>query len=59
MRLIGGWLFGRIVDKYGRKKSMLLSVCMMCFGSLVIVCFLGYEIIGTWVSVLLFFVRLF
>jgi len=35
MRPIGGWLFGRIADKHGRKKSMLLSVCMMCFGSLV------------------------
>ncbi|ENA6494606.1 TPA: MFS transporter [Escherichia coli] len=34
MRPIGGWLFGRIADKHGRKKSMLLSVCMMCFGSL-------------------------
>lgn len=39
MRPIGGWLFGRIADKHGRKKSMLLSVCMMCFGSLVIACF--------------------
>lgn len=38
MRPIGGWLFGRIADKHGRKKSMLLSVCMMCFGSLVIAC---------------------
>ncbi len=25
MRPIGGWLFGRIADKHGRKKSMLLS----------------------------------
>ena len=33
MRPIGGWLFGRIADKHGRKKSMLLSVCMMCMGS--------------------------
>lgn len=40
MRPIGGWLFGRIADKHGRKKSMLLSVCMMCFGSLVIACLL-------------------
>lgn len=39
MRPIGGWLFGRIADKHGRKKSMLLSVCMMCFGSLVIAWF--------------------
>lgn len=59
MCLIGGWLFGCIVDKYGCKKLMLLLVCMMCFGLLVIVCFSGYEIIGMWVLVLLFFVCLF
>lgn len=47
MRPIGGWLFGRIADKHGRKKSMLLSVCMMCFGSLVIACLPCYETIGT------------
>ena len=43
MRPIGGWLFGRIADKHGRKKSMLLSVCMMCFGSLVIACLPGMK----------------
>jgi MHS family alpha-ketoglutarate permease-like MFS transporter len=32
MRPIGGWLFGRIADRRGRKASMLISVCMMCFG---------------------------
>lgn len=47
MRPIGGWLFGRIADKHGRKKSMLLSVCMMCFGSLIIACLPCYETIGT------------
>ncbi|MFP1529291.1 MFS transporter [Escherichia coli] len=32
MRPIGGWLFGRVADKHGRKKSMLLlSVCSVCF----------------------------
>ncbi|KMJ80438.1 hypothetical protein ABT89_03505 [Salmonella enterica subsp. enterica serovar Typhimurium] len=35
MRPIGGWLFGRIADRRGRKASMLISVCMMCMGSLV------------------------
>ncbi len=29
------------------KKSMLISVCMMCLGSLVIACLPGYETIGT------------
>ncbi|XNM68650.1 MFS transporter [Escherichia coli] len=43
MRPIGGWLFGRIADRRGRKVSMLISVCMMCFGSLVIACLPGYP----------------
>ncbi|UMX58937.1 MFS transporter [Escherichia coli] len=59
MRHIGGWLFARIADKHGRKKSMLLSVCMMCFGSLVIACLPGYETIGTWAPALLLLARLF
>ncbi len=36
MRPIGGWLFGRVADKHGRKNSMMISVLMMCAGSLVI-----------------------
>ena len=47
MRPIGGWLFGRIADRRGRKTSMLISVCMMCFGSLIIACLPGYDAIGT------------
>ncbi len=59
MRPIGGWLFGRIADRHGRKKSMLISVCMMCFGSLVIACLPGYAAIGTWAPALLLLARLF
>ncbi|KHT12592.1 MFS transporter [Pectobacterium carotovorum] len=59
MRPIGGWLFGYIADKHGRKNSMLISVCMMCFGSLVIACLPGYETIGTWAPFLLLLARLF
>ncbi|WP_312953358.1 MFS transporter [Superficieibacter sp.] len=59
MRPIGGWLFGRIADRRGRKKSMLISVCMMCFGSLVIACLPGYDTIGTWAPALLLIARLF
>lgn len=33
MRPIGGWMFGRIADKHGRKTAMLISVVMMCAGS--------------------------
>ncbi|MGB9096255.1 MFS transporter [Erwinia sp.] len=59
MRPIGGWMFGYIGDKHGRKKSMLISVCMMCFGSLVIACLPGYETIGVWAPALLLLARLF
>ncbi|UJR55587.1 MFS transporter [Dickeya zeae] len=59
MRPIGGWLFGYIADKYGRKKSMLISVCMMCLGSLAIACLPGYATIGVWAPLLLLIARLF
>lgn len=59
MRPIGGWLFGRIADRHGRKTSMLISVCMMCVGSLVIACLPGYDTIGTWAPALLLLARLF
>lgn len=59
MRPIGGWLFGYIADKHGRKNSMMISVCMMCFGSLVIACLPGYASIGYWAPILLLLARLF
>ena len=48
MRPIGGWLFGRVADKHGRKTSMLISVTMMCGGSLAIACLPTYAQIGAW-----------
>lgn len=59
MRPIGGWLFGYIGDKHGRKNSMLVSVCMMCFGSLVIACLPGYATIGVAAPVILLLARMF
>ncbi|HYR24193.1 MAG TPA: MFS transporter, partial [Aquabacterium sp.] len=46
MRPIGGWLFGRIADRRGRKTSMVTSVMMMCLGSLMIACLPTYASIG-------------
>jgi MFS transporter, MHS family, dicarboxylic acid transporter PcaT len=59
MRPIGGWLFGRVADKHGRKNSMMISVLMMCGGSLVIACLPTYGTIGAWAPALLLVARLF
>jgi len=59
MRPIGGWLFGRVADRLGRKASMLISVTMMCGGSLVIACLPTYAQIGAWAPFLLLVCRLF
>jgi len=58
MRPIGGWLFGRVADKHGRKNSMMISVLMMCGGSLVIACLPTYASIGAWAPFLLLVARL-
>ncbi|MES2183926.1 MAG: MFS family transporter [Pseudomonadota bacterium] len=58
MRPIGGWLFGRIGDKYGRKLSMVISVIMMGGGSLLIACMPTYATIGAWAPALLLLARL-
>jgi len=58
MRPIGGWLFGRIADKRGRKKSMTWSVLLMSFGSLLIACTPTYAVIGIMAPVLLLVARL-
>jgi MFS transporter, MHS family, alpha-ketoglutarate permease len=59
MRPIGGWMFGRIADRYGRRNSMMISVLMMCGGSLMIAFLPTYATIGTAAPVLLLVARLF
>ncbi len=58
MRPIGGWIFGRIADRRGRKTSMVLSVLMMCGGSLLIAALPTYASIGAWAPALLLLARL-
>src|SRR5690242_140777 len=58
MRPIGGWLFGSLADKHGRKKAMTISVLLMSFGSLIIACTPVYKTIGLFAPVLLFAARL-
>ncbi|GAB5095304.1 MFS family transporter [Caballeronia sp. LP006] len=59
MRPIGGWLFGRIADKHGRRNAMMISVLMMCGGSLVITFLPTYSSIGAWAPFFLLIARLF
>ena len=46
VRPIGGWLFGHLGDHYGRRKALMLSVLLMCFGSLLIAIMPTYASIG-------------
>ena len=58
MRPLGGWLLGRYADRHGRRAALLLSVWMMCAGSLVIAFTPGYASIGVLAPVLLVLARL-
>jgi MHS family dicarboxylic acid transporter PcaT-like MFS transporter len=58
MRPVGGWLFGRLADRVGRKRSMVVSVSMMCAGSLAIACLPTYATAGALAPVLLLAARL-
>ena len=58
MRPLGGWLFGRIADTHGRKNSMMISVLMMCVGSLMIALLPTYATIGAAAPALLLVARL-
>lgn len=58
MRPVGGWLFGRMADKLGRKKAMTTSVLLMSFGSLLIALTPGYASIGMAAPLLLLVARL-
>jgi MHS family alpha-ketoglutarate permease-like MFS transporter len=53
MRPLGGWLMGIYADRHGRKAALLLSVLLMCGGSLLIALTPGYSQIGVAAPVLL------
>ncbi|QNE39405.1 MFS transporter [Hymenobacter sp. NBH84] len=58
MRPLGGWLLGLYADRRGRKAALLLSVLLMCAGSLLIALTPGYASIGVFAPVLLVVARL-
>ena len=57
-RPIGAWLFGSLADRYGRRFSLMLSVLMMCFGSLLIAAAPTRDMVGIWATVLLYVARI-
>lgn len=58
MRPIGGWLMGLYADRRGRKAALLLSVYLMCGGSLIIALTPSYATIGVAAPALLLLARL-
>lgn len=57
-RPIGGWLMGLYADRHGRRSALLISVIMMCLGSLIIALCPSYQTIGTAAPTLLVIARL-
>jgi MHS family alpha-ketoglutarate permease-like MFS transporter len=58
VRPIGGWLMGVYADKHGRKASLLVSVSLMCGGSLIIAICPTYASVGALAPVILVLARL-
>jgi MHS family proline/betaine transporter-like MFS transporter len=58
MRPIGGFVFGYIGDRYGRKRALLLSISLAVLPTLLIGLLPTYETIGITASILLIFFRL-
>src|SRR3989454_4573229 len=58
VRPIGGWLFGHLADHYGRRNALMLSVLLMCFGSLMIAVTPTYASVGAAAPALLGLARI-
>ena len=57
-RPFGGWLFGYLADRHGRRLSLTVSVGAMCFGSLLIAATPTYKTIGFAAPLVLAFARI-
>ena len=58
VRPVGGWFFGRLADRRGRRFAMMTSVLLMCAGSLAIAVLPTHASIGVAAPVLLTLARL-
>ncbi len=57
-RPLGGWLFGHLADRWGRRPALTLSVAMMSVGSLMIAVTPGFAGIGVAAPIVLSLARL-
>mgnify|MGYP001018406829 CR=1 FL=1 len=56
-----GWelfIFGHIGDRHGRRIALMISVLLMCLGSLLIACAPTYAVAGIWSPAILLLARL-
>src|SRR5215470_15980861 len=58
VRPLGGWLFGYLADHHGRRGALMLSVSLMCFGSLMIAATPTYASIGIYAPISLAVARI-
>jgi MHS family alpha-ketoglutarate permease-like MFS transporter len=58
VRPIGAMIFGAYADRHGRKAALIISVLMMCAGSLLIALTPVYATIGLWAPAILIVGRL-
>ena len=58
VRPLGGWLFGYLADHHGRRGALMLSVSLMCFGSLMIAATPTYASIGIYAPISLAIARI-
>src|SRR6266550_989577 len=58
VRPLGGWLFGHLADQHGRRGALMLSVALMCFGSLMIAVTPTYQSIGIAAPIILAIARI-
>ena len=57
-RPVGAWLMGLFADRRGRRAALVLSVSLMCLGSLIIALCPGYAAIGDAAPVILVLARI-
>ncbi|MEO8283363.1 MAG: MFS transporter, partial [Pseudarthrobacter sp.] len=58
MRPIGGWVFGHLADRKGRRFSLTVAILLAALGSLIIAVAPTFSQVGVWASAVLLLARL-